>query len=45
MGTGGLQIVRFRGRYYIEYRPLDSYYKCMGAGIIKKKKKKPLVTR
>ena len=35
MGTRGLQIVRFRGRYYIQYRPFDCYYDGLGLGIVK----------
>lgn len=34
MGTRGLEIVRFRKRYYIRYRQLDSYYEGLGAQIV-----------
>ncbi|KAI0877730.1 hypothetical protein GGS24DRAFT_94559 [Hypoxylon argillaceum] len=36
MGTRGLEIVRFRGRYYIRYNQYDSYYEGLGAEIIAK---------
>ncbi|KAL2863197.1 uncharacterized protein BJX67DRAFT_266668 [Aspergillus lucknowensis] len=34
MGTRGLEIVRFRGRYYIRYHQFDSYFEGLGAKII-----------
>ncbi|KAK3366682.1 hypothetical protein B0T24DRAFT_659000 [Lasiosphaeria ovina] len=34
MGTRGLKMVRFRGRYYIRYQQYDSYYECLGAEIV-----------
>ncbi|KAL4926646.1 uncharacterized protein BDV17DRAFT_299568 [Aspergillus undulatus] len=34
MGTRGLEIVRFRRRYYIRYHRLDSYFEGLGAKII-----------
>jgi len=34
MGTPGLEIVRFRGRYYIRWHRLDSYFEGLGAKII-----------
>ncbi|PYI31458.1 hypothetical protein BP00DRAFT_474996 [Aspergillus indologenus CBS 114.80] len=34
MGTRGLEIVRFRRRYYIRYHRLDSYFDNLGAKII-----------
>ncbi|EFY85109.1 hypothetical protein J3459_011867 [Metarhizium acridum] len=34
MGTRGLKIVRFRGRYYIYYNQFDSYFEGLGAEIV-----------
>ena len=34
MGTRGLEIVRFRGRYYIQYHQYDSYYEGLGKSIV-----------
>ncbi|KAH6637197.1 hypothetical protein F5144DRAFT_647199 [Chaetomium tenue] len=34
MGTRGLEIVRFHGRYYIRYNPYDSCFKGLGAKIV-----------
>ncbi|KJZ70845.1 hypothetical protein HIM_09759 [Hirsutella minnesotensis 3608] len=34
MGTRGLEIVRFRKRYYIRYHQYDSYYEGLGAHIV-----------
>ncbi|KAH7129052.1 hypothetical protein EDB81DRAFT_888820 [Dactylonectria macrodidyma] len=34
MGTRGLEIVRFRSRYYIRYRQYDSYFEGLGAEIV-----------
>ena len=34
MGTRGLEIVRFRRRYYVRYHRLDSYFEGLGAKII-----------
>ncbi|KAI1116492.1 hypothetical protein F5Y14DRAFT_406934 [Nemania sp. NC0429] len=34
MGTRGLEIVRFRGRYYIRYHQYDTYYEGLGAQIV-----------
>lgn len=34
MGTRGLEIVRFRKRYYIRYHQYDSYYEGLGAQIV-----------
>ncbi|PLN85269.1 hypothetical protein BDW42DRAFT_1827 [Aspergillus taichungensis] len=34
MGTRGLEIVRFRRRYYIRYHRLDSYFEGLGAKIV-----------
>lgn len=36
MGTRGLEIVRFRGRYYIRYHQYDSYFEGLGAKVIAK---------
>ena len=34
MGTRGLKIVRFRGRYYIRHNQYDSYFEGLGAEIV-----------
>lgn len=34
MGTRGLEIVRFRGRYYIRWHRFDSYLEGLGAKIV-----------
>lgn len=34
MGSRGLEIVRFHGRYYIRYHRYDSYYSGLGASIV-----------
>ena len=34
MGTRGLEIVRFRGRYYIRWHRFDSYFEGLGAKIV-----------
>jgi hypothetical protein len=34
MGTRGLKIVRFRGRYYIRHNQYDSYFEGLGAKIV-----------
>jgi hypothetical protein len=34
MGTRGLEIVRFRGRYYIRYHQFDTYFEGLGAKIV-----------
>lgn len=34
MGTRGLEIVRFRGRYYIRWHQYDSYFEGLGASIV-----------
>lgn len=34
MGTRGLEIVRFRRRYYIRFNRFDSYYEGLGANIV-----------
>ncbi len=34
MGTRGLEIVRFRGRYYIRWHQYDSYFERLGAKIV-----------
>ncbi|GJN75052.1 F-box domain-containingprotein [Purpureocillium lilacinum] len=34
MGTGGLEVVRFRKRYYIRYHQYDSYFEGLGAKIV-----------
>jgi hypothetical protein len=34
MGTRGLEIVRFRGRYYVRHHQFDSYYEGLGAQIV-----------
>lgn len=34
MGTRGLEIVRFHGRYYIRWHQFDSYLEGLGANII-----------
>ncbi|KAI0200254.1 hypothetical protein F4808DRAFT_470667 [Astrocystis sublimbata] len=34
MGTRALEVVRFRGRYYIRYHQLDGTYENLGAGMI-----------
>jgi hypothetical protein len=34
MGTRGLEIVRFRRRYYIRYHQYDSYFEGLGAKIV-----------
>lgn len=34
MGTRGLDIVRFRRRYYIRYHQFDSYFEGLGAKIV-----------
>ncbi|KAK3363722.1 hypothetical protein B0T25DRAFT_528341 [Lasiosphaeria hispida] len=34
MGTRGLSIVRFRGRYYVRYNRYDSYFEGLGAEIV-----------
>ncbi|RDW68789.1 uncharacterized protein DSM5745_08549 [Aspergillus mulundensis] len=34
MGAQGLEIVRFRGRYYVYYHHMDSYYERLGARIV-----------
>jgi hypothetical protein len=34
MGTRGLEIVRFRGRYYIRWHQFDSYLEGLGAKIV-----------
>lgn len=34
MGTRGLEIVRFRARYYVRYHQYDSYFEGFGATIV-----------
>lgn len=34
MGTRGLEVVCFRGRYYIRYHQYDSYYEGLGVEIV-----------
>ncbi|KAI0402201.1 hypothetical protein F4802DRAFT_379465 [Xylaria palmicola] len=34
MGTRGLEIVRFRGRYYLRFHRYDGYYEGLGAQIV-----------
>ncbi|POR31107.1 Uncharacterized protein TPAR_08673 [Tolypocladium paradoxum] len=34
MGTRGLEIVCFRGRYYIRYHQYDSYFEGLGANVV-----------
>ena len=34
MGTSGLEIVRFHGRYYIRYHQYDGYFQGVGAQIV-----------
>ena len=34
MGTRGLEVVRFRKRYYIRYHQYDSYFEGLGAKIV-----------
>ena len=34
MGSRGLEIVRFRGRYYIRWHRYDSYFEGLGAKIV-----------
>ncbi|KAJ5718929.1 uncharacterized protein N7483_010011 [Penicillium malachiteum] len=34
MGTRGLDIVRYRGRYYARYHQFDSYYESLGKNVV-----------
>lgn len=34
MGTPGLEIVRFRGRYYVRWHKFNGYYEGLGADVV-----------